>query len=669
MTKIKHAQVDWNDSEQPCSVDFNDIYFSKDSGLDESCYVFLEHNQLSQRFQQLAMNEVFVVAETGFGTGLNFLCAWQLFSNVSSDKGRLNFISVEKFPLALDDLKKSLALWSSLSEYGEQLVSQYKAIHEGFQRFVFDNGRIILTLIVGDVADKLPALNAKVDAWFLDGFSPAKNPEMWSETLFKQLARLSKRGTTFATFTSAGFVRRGLQDIGFQVVRAKGFADKREMLHGSFQKIEEPHPFRKERRVIAPWFDRLDNKPFRNRTAVVIGAGIAGASTAASLAQRGWHVIVLERNADIAMEGSGNAQGILYLKLSAHQTLQSRLLVEGFGYTRRLLTNLTRDKKLIEHEDWQPCGVLQLAFDKKEQHRQEQLANAFSPTLLYPVTQEQASSLAGVEVSHKGLFFPEGGWVKPRNLCRALLTHPNIEVRCYQTVLTIYHTGKRWQALQHDELLAEVDIMILANATEAKRFMMTNALPIKAIRGQTTELPAHSNAKLKTVVCSDGYISPAMNGNYCVGATFNFHATDKALNTQEHLENIQTLKIISPALANDLGVGQLDLDKLNGKVAYRCTAADYLPIVGPIANRESFLSNYKVLIKDSKKIPDIPCTWHEGLFLNIAHGSRGLITAPLCGELLANWLENEPFAIEQDLLEACQANRFYMRELKYFRSS
>lgn len=667
MTKIKQAALSWDEYGQPCSIEFDDIYFSKDSGLEESRYVFLQHNQLSQRMKQLKNNDIFVIGETGFGSGLNFLCAWQLFLNVSPDEGRLHFISVEKSPLTRQDLKKSLLLWRELKEFSEQLITQYEAVHDGFQHFVFESGRVVLTLLVGDVIDQLPKLNTKIDAWFLDGFSPAKNPQMWNEGLFKQLARLSKQETSFATFTSAGFVKRGLQEAGFNVLKDKGFARKREMLYGSFQKMERPHPFKKTRPAVAPWFDRLANKPFKERKAVVIGAGIAGASTAASLASRGWHVVVLERNADIAMEGSGNAQGILYLKLSAHQTLQSRLLVEGFGYTRRLLAHLTSAGKLVENQDWQNCGVLQLAFNEKEQYRQRQLADAFSSSLLSFVTREQASKIAGVEVAYEGLLFPEAGWVKPRNLCHALLKHPNIEVRCYQSVLTINQTKVSWQAMQNNKILAEADIMILANATEAKNFMMTNSLPVKAIRGQTTELPANNMTKLNTVICGDGYVSPAINETYCIGATFNFHAIDLKPNKQEHLENIQMLKSVSPSLANYLEVDRLALDELKGKVAYRCTATDYLPIVGPVADRKLFLNDYSALIKDSKKIPNIPCRWHEGLFLNVAHGSRGLITAPLCGELLANWVENEPFIVEQDLLEACHANRFYVRELRYFR--
>lgn len=667
MSKTINANLIWDDQGQPYSADFEDVYFSKASGLEETRYVFVEHNNLAERFKKLPVDECFVIGETGFGSGLNFLCAWQLFDELATIGSRLHFISVEKYPLTQADLKKSLQLWPELMGYSEQLLSQYVAIHAGYQTFVFAQGRVTLTLLVGDVHEQLPALNTKIAAWFLDGFSPAKNPQMWTEDLFKQLARLSTTQTTLATFTSAGFVRRGLIDAGFAIEKDVGFADKREMLYGQFQGIATPQPNTHKRALTPPWYARLEHT-YPHRTAIVIGAGIAGCSSAASLAARGWQVTVLERQADIAMEGSGNPQGILYLKLSAHQTLQTRLLIEGFGYTRRLLERLTTEQLLIKGEDWQDCGVLQLAFDGKEQQRQQQLAEAFSPTLLYPVSHDQANKLAGLTVNNNGLFFPEGCWVKPRKLCQALLQHPNIKVQCYQSVVDISYQNKQWQVSNSQQLLGSADIVVLAGAADIDGFPMTAGLPLKRIRGQVTELPmTESSARLSTVVCSDGYISPARDNKHCLGANFNFHATDLILNHAEHAENIQTLKTISTDLAEGLQVDQLPLEGLGGRAAYRCTATDYLPLVGPIADREAFHRDYAVLVKDSKKIPNIPCTWIDGLFLNVAHGSRGLITAPLCGEILASWLEDESFPVEQDLMEACHPNRFFMRELKYFR--
>lgn len=665
MMTTHYAQLKWDEHGQPISCEFDDIYFSKTSGLEETRYVFLQHNYLPDRFKLLTDDDCFVIAETGFGSGLNFLCAWQLFATQVTTKARLHFISVEKYPLTKEDLQATLQLWPELATYTVQLVNQYVAIHQGYQRFVFADGKITLTLLIGDAKEQLQKLNGKIDAWFLDGFAPAKNPQMWTTELFKELARLSTNQTTLATFTSAGKVRRGLVAAGFFIEKTTGFANKREMLLGHWQEMEQPCDLK--RPSTPPWYARV-KATYPNKTAIVIGGGIAGCSTAASLAARDWQVTLLERHLDIASEGSGNPQGILYLKLSAHNTLQSRLLIEGFGYTRRLLTRLTALQQLTYNEDWQACGVLQLAFNHKELIRQQQLAEAFPPALLYPVNQQQANELANLSVNHSGLFFPEGGWVKPRQLCKALVKHPNIQVKCQQQALQLAYGNGQWQVWNDQQLLASADIVVLATAADTDQFSMTAQLPIKRIRGQVTELAmTNSSQALATVICSDGYIAPARDNKHCLGANFNFHATDLILSPSEHAENIATLKTISLDLANRLGVDKLNISTINGRAAYRCTATDYLPLVGPIADRQAFLRDYQAIIKDSKKIPNNPCQWLTGLFLNIAHGSRGLITAPLCGEMLASWIENEPFPIENDLMQACHPNRFYMRELKYFR--
>ena len=229
------AQLDWDDNGQPLSRAYGDVYFSRASGLAETHHVFLDGNQLPRRFAALPAGGRLCIGETGFGTGLNFLCAWRQFQALAPADARLHFVSVEKYPLRRDDLARALALWDELRPWSEQLLAQYHAIHPGFQRLLFDGGRVVLTLLVGDVLETLPELDARIDAWFLDGFSPAKNPEMWTEPLFAELARLAAPGATLATFTSAGFVRRGLIAAGFAMQRVKGFGQKREMLVGEFQ--------------------------------------------------------------------------------------------------------------------------------------------------------------------------------------------------------------------------------------------------------------------------------------------------------------------------------------------------------------------------------------------------------------------------------------------------
>ncbi|WP_174874559.1 tRNA (5-methylaminomethyl-2-thiouridine)(34)-methyltransferase MnmD [Vogesella oryzae] len=197
---IQTARLDWSSGE-PVSGDYGDVYFSRDSGIDETRHVFINNNLLPERFAALAEHAVFRIGETGFGTGLNFLVAWQVFLQYAPASARLAFVSTEKHPLSVADLQQALALWPALQHEAAQLLQQYAALPPGWHRFVLEGGRISLTLLVGDALDTLPQLDACIDAWFLDGFAPSRNPDMWQPALFAQLARLSAPGATLATFT------------------------------------------------------------------------------------------------------------------------------------------------------------------------------------------------------------------------------------------------------------------------------------------------------------------------------------------------------------------------------------------------------------------------------------------------------------------------------------
>ncbi|ANI16579.1 bifunctional tRNA (5-methylaminomethyl-2-thiouridylate)-methyltransferase MnmD/FAD-dependent cmnm(5)s(2)U34 oxidoreductase MnmC [Pseudomonas citronellolis] len=640
------AQLDWDENGQPLSRAYGDVYFSRASGLAETHHVFLDGNQLPRRFAALPAGGRLCIGETGFGTGLNFLCAWRQFQALAPADARLHFVSVEKYPLRRDDLARALALWDELRPWSEQLLAQYQAIHPGFQRLLFDGGRVVLTLLVGDVLETLPELDARIDAWFLDGFSPAKNPEMWTEPLFAELARLAAPGATLATFTSAGFVRRGLIAAGFAMQRVKGFGQKREMLVGEFQ--GQPQGAAK------PWYARPP-APVGERRALVVGGGLAGCATAASLAARGWKVSLVERHGELATEASGNPQGVLYLKLSAHGTALSRLVVAGFGHTRRLLERLQRGR------DWDACGVLQLAFDEAEGKRQAKLAEAFPEDLLQALSKEDAEARAGVALPAGGLFFPEAGWAHPPALCRALAEHPNIELLSSHEV-RLERDGGQWHALDGEQRLASAPVAVLATAAEVRAFPGAASLPLKRIRGQISRLPAtDASAALCTVVCAEGYVAPPRLGEHTLGASFDFHSDDLQPTVAEHQGNLELLREISPDLLQRLG--PQDPAALEGRAAFRCTTPDYLPLIGPLAAREAFAEAYAVLAKDARQVPEAPCPWLDGLYLNSAHGSRGLISAPLSGELLAAWLDDEPLPLPRAVAEACHPNRFFLREL------
>jgi tRNA 5-methylaminomethyl-2-thiouridine biosynthesis bifunctional protein len=654
MTTTRHAQIDWDDQGNPRSRAFSDVYFSTESGLAEARHVFLVQNDLRNRFNALRAHERMVIGETGFGTGLNFLCAWQLFDQCVAAGACLHFVSVEKFPLQRADLQRALALWPELAPYAAQLLDQYVAVHEGFQRLVFDGGRITLTLLIGDALEMLPQLDGQIDAWFLDGFAPAKNPEMWTPELFAELARLSAPSATIGTFTSTGWVRRALNAAGFKMKRVPGIGHKWEVLRGVF--LGWPQDVAAPPRV-APWFARPP-APRGERKALVIGAGLAGCATAQSLATRGWQVSVLERHAQPAQEASGNPQGVLYLKLSAHGTALSQLILSGFGHTRRWLERLQRGV------EWDNCGVLQLAFDDKENKRQAQLAQAFPGELLHLLDQHAAEARSGVALRSGGLFFPEGGWVHPPALCQMQLAHPGIRLIAHREALELRRVDGQWQVWNQGELIESAPVVVLAGAADIKRFAQSTDLPLKRIRGQITRLPqTGSSAALATVVCAEGYVAPARLGEHTLGASFDFHSDDLTPDPADHLGNVQLLQAISSDLTERLGASGLDPEQLEGRAAFRCTSPDYLPIVGPLADQAAFADAYAALARDARQVPDVPCPWLEGLYINSGHGSRGLITAPLSGELIAAWLNDEPLPVPLSVAQACLPNRFALRAL------
>jgi len=654
MNPVTHAQLDWDDQGRPHSRVFDDVYFSDQSGLEETRYVFLEQNRLQARFAALPAGGRLVIGETGFGTGLNFLCAWQLFEQHAVAGARLHFVSVEKYPLSHADLQRALLLWPELQPLAAQLLAQYIAIHPGFQRLVLDNGRVTLTLLIGDALEQLPQLDAQIDAWFLDGFAPAKNPDMWTAELFAELARLAAPGSTISTFTSTGWVRRLINAAGFKMKRTPGIGHKWEILRGEFLgwPAETPLPAAGK-----PWFARP--APLHGeRSALVIGGGLAGCTTAASLAARGWNVSLLERHARLAEEASGNPQGVLYLKLSAHGTALSQLILSGFGHTRRLLEHLHRGV------DWDGCGVLQLAFNAKEAERQAQLAAAFAPGLLQPLDQAQAQARAGVALEHGGLFFPEGGWVHPPALCEWQARHPLINVLTHHEALELQRVDGQWQALAGDTLLASATVVVLAGAAEIKRFPFSAELPLKRIRGQITRLAQTPDSQaLATVVCAEGYVAPARLGEHTLGASFDFKSDDLTPTVAEHVGNLEMLQEISVDLAHRLNADTLAADQLEGRAGFRCTSPDYLPIIGPLADRALFDQAYAALRKDARQPPEAECPWLDGVYINSGHGSRGLVTAPLCAELLAAWLDDEPLPLPRSVADACHPNRFAVRAL------
>jgi len=618
---IETADLDWSEADEPVSRRFGDVYFSREDGLAETHHVFLEGNDLPVRFARIPPAFAhFVVAETGFGTGLNFLATARLWLDLTSDDSRvLHFISFERYPLSKPDMRRALARWPQLASLADALLDQYPPPVRGVHRLILAEGRIRLTLFWGDVQDGLQALSFQADAWFLDGFAPACNAGIWQERVLEAIVAHSRAGTTVATFTAVGAIRRFLQARGFEMVKSAGFGRKRDMLKGIMTRTAASAP--------AP---TPSVQP--PASAVVVGAGMAGCLVARSLASRGIAVTVLEQGPGAASGASGNPQGALYVKLGVEFNAQTALALSGLLYSQRFFSQC-RDSS-NQSPFWHQTGVLQLAWNEKEQIRQRKFlqSNTYPAAVVSGVTAEQASELAGLPLLATGLWFPASGWINPPELCRYMLDHPAIDVVFNSEVETLTPSADGWRLRDRNARQWNTDTVVLCSGHQLNCLAgQAAALPVKPIRGQVTILPSKAVRAPRTVLCADGYFNPSFSGEALLGATFDLHAKDPELWQDSHRENLEKLAGWCPGA---LAPGAAGPEDCQGRVGFRATLPDYQPLAGRLA-------------------PDAP-----GLYVLGGLGSKGLATAPLLAEYLADLICHQPQCLENTLARRVAPTRF-----------
>ncbi|WP_324691339.1 FAD-dependent 5-carboxymethylaminomethyl-2-thiouridine(34) oxidoreductase MnmC [Cobetia sp. D5] len=706
LAALEEAQLKWDDT-APQATDYGDVYFSIHDGRAETVHVFLDSNRLSERFRDWREARPFVIGETGFGTGLNILCAAQRFLATAPAEARLHVVSVEKHPMRAADLERALSAWPDLASLAKPLVAQWPAAVLGVHRLWLDE-RITLDLHFGDAVERMSRLEGGVDAWFLDGFSPSKNPQMWSPELFAAMAGVSRPTATFATFTAAGFVRRGLRAAGFVWRKVPGHGMKREMICGE---LDEPtaaaraelmgldaspasthapiqehavrgalHPLRREQ----PWTQPPQPAPVSRETHVaVLGAGIAGTSCAEALARRGVKVTLIDAEAPGA-RASGNRQGALYVKLAAETNPASRFQLAALQYSRRWLASLDPEQSL-----WSASGVLQLATSERERKRQQRFLDnhPLPEALLKPVSASEASRIAGSEITFDGLFYPVAGWVRPSALCQHLAATPGIRflqarIEAIQS-LEAEESGAtgngepRWQLQISDGTSIEVDQLIVALGEQTHLPEPLAHLPLQPIRGQVSEItvaPEHAAhlPALDSVVCAGGYVSPYQrhaDGSVTLsfGATFAPRDEDEAVREADHAANVAELRSALPAFVaaweQARGV-RLEDDDWQGRVAWRAASPDKSPLAGPAPDAAQWREDYAAMAFDAKKrVPQSSGAHLPGLWLSTAHGSRGFTTAPLCAELIASQLCGEPLPLERELAEHLHPGRRLIRDI------
>ncbi|WP_461482623.1 FAD-dependent 5-carboxymethylaminomethyl-2-thiouridine(34) oxidoreductase MnmC1, partial [Porticoccus sp.] len=504
--------------------------------------------------------------------------------------------------------------------------------------------------------------NPVIDAWFLDGFAPAKNPAMWNDELFRAIADLSDAGTSFSTFTAAGTVRRGLQAIGFEVQKVPGFGHKRDMLCGQMTEPLVAATAEQDWQAASfnakhqpPWY--LPAPPSRPESALVLGGGIAGCATARALAERGVAVTLIERHGALAQEGSGNPQGILYPKLSNQSSPLS-----AFGLMALLFAS--RYHRQFLHSAGSRCGVLVLPESAKEQAVFAEIAAQYPAELVQRVKGHQMTEVAGIALNaESGLFFPQLGWISPPAVCTALAKHPLIR-RQIAEIADLDYQAAQWRALDAaGNAVAAAPVAVIASAYHSNRFAQTSHLPLKQIRGQISCLPATDNSRaLKTVICGEGYLAPANDGMHTLGATYQIGDTSAAVRTADHQTNLQQLAKTDPAAAALFA--DADPATLTGRTAFRCTTPDYLPIAGPAPQLDEYLKDYELLRKNARSHIPVAGSYWPGLYLNCGQGSRGMSYAPLCAELIASELCGEVPPLALELRRAVHPGRFIIRDMK-----
>lgn len=637
---LSSPDLTWAEDGTPCSGTFDDIYFTIGHGLAESRYVFLEGTGLPEAWQGQPR---WTVAETGFGTGLNFLLTWQAWQQDPQRCDRLSYCSVEGFPLRHDDLRRALALFPELAPLAAELLRQWPAPVPGIHTLSFDGGRVRLLLLFGSVLPMLSGLMAQVNTWFLDGFAPAKNPGMWTEAVLWRVAALSAPGARLASFTAVTQVRNDLQAAGFVTERRKGFRYKKHCLTAVMPQAPAPSG--------APWLRLPPALPPGARIAV-IGAGVGGCAAARSLRRAGFDPVLVDRHGQEGQEGSGNPCGLLKPRVTLDGGVHSRFYGASFRHMKRLLGELGDAVAFYP-------GILTVAREEADEAHLKALAATLPEDIGFWVDAAQAATLTGLAASRGGLWMPDAGAMHPPAVCAALRGGIPL-IAAEVTGLT--PEGSGWR-LRGAEITA--DAVVLAAGAMTPQLWPQADLPIRSNRGQIT-LIADSPDLPDGALSFGGYLSPraALPGQRVLGATYDRWgdpqrsgwdqptAADDARNLQEAEERVP---LPAPWAARPV---------IGSRSSLRATIADHMPMVGPLFDAGHWRGLYDGLHHGWPLARYPAADWVPGLYILGALGSRGFQTAALMADTLAALCAGMPLPLEEDLFAAVLPARFVLKEMR-----
>ena len=381
-----------------------------------------------------------------------------------------------------------------------------------------------------------------IDAWYFDGFSPEKNPDMWSKEIFKQVCLSSHKDSTFSTYTSARLVKKNLEYSDLIYELTEGFSNKRHMLKGKVQTTD------------------LKEIPKKKKIAV-IGSGIAGCTLAYKLAQRGHKVDLYEQNEEVCSGASGNGVLVTYPRLSAFDSPYARFCIHSFLFASSFYDRLKTDA-------WQKSGVFLMSHDDVSLKRQNSLLNARSDNVLFEeLNREEASKRSRLRLNSGGIFFDKGGFIKAKTLCQDLLSHKNINLILSSKIEKIHTDGDNIKIVIKGEISEYKEVCLCTGYASED---LLNLPGLSSKRGQISYVDGSKDFEnLKFPLCASGYFSPKVAGSHVLGSTYSDVKNDIVLE-EEHISNKNKLKAI-----HDFNVNILD-----GNVSFRAVTKDRMPLIG-----------------------------------------------------------------------------------------
>ncbi len=638
MTELLDPELEWRNGVIPISSRFGDPYYSVEGGLAESRYVFLAGVGLPNDWFG---KRQFTIAELGFGTGLNFLTTWKAWRD-SKQSGQLHFVSVEGYPMGPDDLYRSHQAFPEIHELSECLRNMLPERSAGYHLLRFDHGQVNLLLIYSHVANAFKGMHFKADAWLLDGFAPSRNPEMWTEELFYGVASLAKIGSRIATFTVAGTVRRGLEEVGFDLIKRPGFGSKRECLSGYFRSSTQiNHNILCKSLAYAPLSSEAG-------PVAVIGAGIAGSSAARALTDSGVDTLIFDRQVPSKLGLSGLPSAILQPRPLSDGSPTADFFAAAFDYAANLYNSLDCV--------WVNRGVLVLGRDDHDATRYRKLRGG---KFLYEV---DCNEISGLDLNLPGVWFANGGVLDAAQVCKQL--GAGSTQLFGRTIIDIVRVGKVWVLRDNQDKSYEVAGVVLAGGMETLPLSSFPALGLRANRGQISFLKSSAcSQRLKAAVTFGGYLTPARTGYHILGASFDREQewSDggwKEVREESHARNLRALTTRIPSISKGLSVSA------GGWTGLRATTPDRLPILGLIPDPIACEIELAPL-REGKEIGGLGTSiCHDSLYVLSGFGSRGFLMAPLAAKILVSQMLNQPLPVPLEFLNAIHPVRFLMRDMK-----